>query len=156
MILQHKNLNINQQQNNRAGLTALHFASRNGHIEIVKLLLNQTDIDVNIKAEDGKTPLKLASDNVKSVQAKESTSISEEILQKVCKKCSEQRIKPEDLTPKKVKEILKACKLRKYYNNSVLIYTLLTGVEAPRFKPEVEGHMEIMKLLKEKTTNEKK
>ena len=83
-------------------------------------------------------------DWLKSVQAKESTTISQEILQKVCKKCSEQRIKPEDLTPKKVREILKSCKLRKYYENSVLIYSLLTGVEAPRFKPEVEAKLETM------------
>ena len=83
-------------------------------------------------------------DWLKSVQAKESTTISQEILQKVCKKCSEQRIKPEDLTPKKVREILKSCKLRKYYENSVLIYSLLTGVEAPRFKPEVEAQLETM------------
>ncbi len=83
-------------------------------------------------------------DWLKSVQAKESTTISPEIMQKVCKKCSEQRIKPEDLTPKKVREILKSCKLRKYYENSVLIYSLLTGVEAPRFKPEVEAQLETM------------
>ena len=83
-------------------------------------------------------------DWLKSVQAKESTTISPEILEKVCKKCSEQRIKPEDLTPKKVREILKSCKLRKYYENSVLIYSLLTGHEAPRFKPEVEAKLETM------------
>ena len=40
-------LKINQQ--NTGGMTALHYASANGHTEIVKSLLNHKDIDVNIK-----------------------------------------------------------------------------------------------------------
>ena len=83
-------------------------------------------------------------DWMRSVQAKESTTISPEVLAKVCKKCAEQRLKPEDLTPAKVRSALKACKLRKYYENSVLIYSLLTNKSPPRFKPETEQKLEKM------------
>jgi hypothetical protein len=83
-------------------------------------------------------------DWMRSVQAKESTTISNEVLSKVCKKCAEQRLKPEDLTPTKVRSALKACKLRKYYENSVLIYSLLTNKSPPRFKPETEQKLEKM------------
>lgn len=66
LLLQQKNLNINQQQSplkggGGGGDTALHKASFTGHIEIVKLLLNQTDIQVNIKNRLGYTPLYQAS-----------------------------------------------------------------------------------------------
>ena len=43
-----------------AGWTALHFAAQNGHSEIVKLFIQKTAADLNIKAFDGKTPLHLA------------------------------------------------------------------------------------------------
>ena len=52
-------LNINQQANN--GWTALHWASLNGHPECVKLLLNHSDIDINITDIKGRTPLVYAS-----------------------------------------------------------------------------------------------
>ena len=62
----------------------------------------------------------------------------------MCVKCKEQRIDPESLTPKKVKQLLKECKLRKYYENNVLIYSLLTGKDPPRFEPRVEAKLESM------------
>ena len=83
-------------------------------------------------------------DWLRNVQAKESTTIDPSILEKVCVKCKEQRIDPESLTPKKVKQLLKECKLRKYYENNVLIYSLLTGKDPPRFEPRVEAKLESM------------
>lgn len=83
-------------------------------------------------------------DWLRSVQAKESTTISEEVLDQICRKCLERRINPKDLTPKKIREILKLCRLRKYYENSVLIHSLLTGVQPPRFEPETEHRLEQM------------
>lgn len=83
-------------------------------------------------------------DWMRAVQAKESTTISDEVLEKVCKKCYEQRLTPEDLSPAKIRSALKACKLRKYYENSVMIYSLLTNKSPPRFKPETEAKLEQM------------
>ena len=83
-------------------------------------------------------------DWLRSVQAKESTTISPEIMAQVCQKCVERNINPQDLTPKKVREILKLCRLRKYYENSVLIHSLMTGVQPPRFEPETEARLEQM------------
>ena len=48
-------LNINQQ--NKREWSALHVASFYGHTECVKLLLNHSDIDINITNNDGATPL---------------------------------------------------------------------------------------------------
>ena len=83
-------------------------------------------------------------DWLRSVQAKESTNISQDILDMVCTKCQEQRLSPDDLTPKKIREILKQCKLRKYYENAVLIHSLMTGKQPPRFQPETEYQLEQM------------
>lgn len=83
-------------------------------------------------------------DWLRSVQAKESTTIGQEILDKVMNKLHEMRYKPEDLNPRRIRDALKACKLRKYYENTVLIHSLLTGEEPPRFEPEIEHKMEEM------------
>lgn len=85
-------------------------------------------------------------DWLRSVQAKESTTISQEVLTKVCKKMHEQRVGIKDVTPKKIREALKACKLRKYYENVVLIHSLLTGRKPPRFEPATENTLERMFL----------
>ena len=43
-----------------AGWTALHFAAQNGHSAVIDLFIRNTDVRINIKAFDGKTPLQLA------------------------------------------------------------------------------------------------
>ena len=35
--------------NNQGGRTALHYAAKNGHIEIVKYLIDEHGVDVNIQ-----------------------------------------------------------------------------------------------------------
>ena len=37
--------------------TSLHIASGYGHVEVVKLLLAHPNIDVNVKNDDGRTPV---------------------------------------------------------------------------------------------------
>ena len=86
-------------------------------------------------------------DWLRAVQGKESTTIEESVLQKVSEKLREQRISPDKVTPKKIREALKSCKLRKYYENVVLIHSLLTGIKPPRFKPVIESTLEKMFMM---------
>jgi len=57
LLRDHPDLNINYTI---AYWTALHFASFGGHLEIAKLLLVHPGIDVNKRAQYGKTPLSLS------------------------------------------------------------------------------------------------
>jgi serine/threonine-protein phosphatase 6 regulatory ankyrin repeat subunit B len=44
-LLKHENINVNQQ--NKNGITALMLASQNGHQEIVQMLIENEKIEVN-------------------------------------------------------------------------------------------------------------
>jgi ankyrin repeat protein len=59
MLIQHKNIDINQQNEN--GKTALMLASERGHEDIVKMLLEKENIEINQGDKDGWTALMLAS-----------------------------------------------------------------------------------------------
>ena len=83
-LFQQKNLNcINQQAND--GDTALHSASYSGHTEIVKILLKQTDIQLNIKT-NGETPLDYAKGHTEIVKLLKE---KERFLKAIVKKISE-------------------------------------------------------------------
>ena len=79
---------------------------------------------------------------LRTIQGKESASIPPEILQGVCIELAKKRISAHDVTPPKIRDALKQMKQRKYYENSVLICSLLTGRKPPRFSPEVERTLE--------------
>lgn len=79
---------------------------------------------------------------LKTIQAKESATIPQEILHGVCVEMAKKRVKEDDVTPQRVREALKEMRMRKYYENSVLICSLLTGKKPMRFSPEVEKTLE--------------
>ncbi len=83
---------------------------------------------------------------MKQCQGKEVCNISDAVLDMVCTKLREQQVKPEDVTPGKIRVCLKQLKMRKYYEHVVLIHSMLTGVDAPRFSPSVEAKLETMFL----------
>ena len=53
----HSKINVNWTDANQK--TPLHFACRNGHVEVVKLLLAHPDINVNFRTKYGDTPFSL-------------------------------------------------------------------------------------------------
>ena len=55
--------NIDTTQSNNNGVTTLSVASQNGHLEIVKVLLERDDVDVNRADNDLVTPLNIACAN---------------------------------------------------------------------------------------------
>ena len=79
---------------------------------------------------------------LKTIQGKEGTTIPPEILHGVCWELARRRIQVKDVTPPRVRDCLKAMKKRKYYENSVLISSLLTGKPPQRFSPAVEKLLE--------------
>ena len=83
---------------------------------------------------------------IKSTQGKEICNISDDVLQSVMETMYMYGIEPEKSTPKKVRECLKQCGLRKYYENCTLIWSMLTGKDPPRFTPKVEEKLETMFL----------
>jgi len=75
---------------------------------------------------------------LRCVQGKESVTIPPLLVQAICEELRKKRIKPNDITSKKVRECLKIMRKARYYENVVLITSLLTGKEPPRFTPQVE------------------
>ena len=53
---------VDVNQRNENGATPLYVACRNGHVKVVRVLLEADDVDVNQSAQDGKTPLGRACD----------------------------------------------------------------------------------------------
>lgn len=80
-------------------------------------------------------------------QAKESTEIPTDVLQDVMALLYEQRIARPDILPEHVRNCLKQLRLRKHYENTQLIHSLITGRAAPRFTAEQESKLRQMFLL---------
>jgi len=59
LLKDHPDLNINWPHSHN-GLTALHHASSEDHVEVVKLLLAHPDIDVNLRGKTGLTAIGVA------------------------------------------------------------------------------------------------
>ena len=62
LLREHPTLNVNHKNETRGGWTALHWASQNGHGDIVTLLLHHPAIDVNVKTKGDATPLAVAAE----------------------------------------------------------------------------------------------
>ena len=58
LLRDHPEINVNWSKEG-SGWTSLHAASRNGRVEVVKLLLAHPNIDVNMKSSNGNTPFSL-------------------------------------------------------------------------------------------------
>ena len=80
-------------------------------------------------------------------QAKESAEIPESVLQEVMGILYEQRIERDDITPENVRQALKQLRLRKHYEHTQLVHSLLTGKPAPRFTADQESRLRQMFLL---------
>lgn len=82
---------------------------------------------------------------LQQVQAKENFEIPDEIMNKIMEELYRQRITtPQDITQKKVREVLKTLKLRKAYEHVAQITCKLTGVRPLRIPPEAEETCRLM------------
>ena len=80
-----------------------------------------------------------------SVQAKESSEIPANVLERVMQKLHGNRIDdPAKITNVMVRQALKELKLRRYYENVTLIACLLSGRRPPRLTPEQETQLKLM------------
>jgi len=76
---------------------------------------------------------------LKRTQGKETTNISDEVIDMVRTELTKMRIyNMDDVDHVRVKAILKKLRLHKFYNNSVRITTIVTGKVAPQMSEEQE------------------
>ena len=78
-------------------------------------------------------------------QAKETTQISDEIIEKIRQQIQKERISIENLTNKHAKDILKRLNLNKYYEHIPFIKDKL-GIKPPVMSPELESTYVICSL----------
>jgi hypothetical protein len=76
--------------------------------------------------------------------AKQNYDVPKQILDDVMTVLHRERIKPESVNAKKVREALKEKKHRKYYEHAMLIACNLTGREPPRMEPVMEDRLRSM------------
>jgi hypothetical protein len=78
-------------------------------------------------------------------QAKQTTTIPDEIFEKVLNELKKERITDTSkITTKKIREYLKKLKLNKYYEHIPYIITRIQGKAAPSLTPELEEKLKIM------------
>lgn len=78
-------------------------------------------------------------------QAKESTNVPEEIIERIKIELKKQKIKSkDDITHKKIKEILKKLKYNKYYEHTPYITTMVNGIKPPVMPQQLEDRLRIM------------
>lgn len=73
--------------------------------------------------------------------AKQSCPIPNDVLTAVMETLHRERVKPEVVTARRVREALKTCRLRRWYEHSMLIACKMTGRPPPRMEPEVEERL---------------
>lgn len=77
-------------------------------------------------------------------QAKESMVIPEEVLEKVMGLLVKKGVQEEDITHSIVRSCLKELSLKKYYEHSILLCSMITGKRPPQFTPLEEQQLRIM------------
>jgi hypothetical protein len=82
---------------------------------------------------------------VNQFQAKESTSVPPELIEQLQHEVKKQRIKEKnDLTHRKVREMLKKIHMNKYYEHAPYITTILNGVRPPTMPQALEDRLRLM------------
>lgn len=82
---------------------------------------------------------------ISQVQGKESTDIPPEVYDRILLEINKQRItNMAEITPTKIKQILKSLKLNRYYEHTPHIINRLNGAPTPNFTPEVEEKLRQM------------
>lgn len=80
-------------------------------------------------------------------QAKERTSVPDSLIDHMKSEVKKQRLRaPDDLTHKKVRELLKKLGYNKYYEHTPYITTILCGVQPPTMPTELEEKLRLMFL----------
>ena len=75
---------------------------------------------------------------LQQVQAKESTEITNDVIEKVMEELHNQRVALKDITNAKIREVLKSLKLRKTYEHVAQIKMRITGAQPPRMTADME------------------
>jgi hypothetical protein len=82
---------------------------------------------------------------ISQIQGKETTDIPAEVYDMILLEIKKQKItNMADLTPKKLRGILKKLKLNRYYEHLVHLLSKLTGMDIPHLDPEVEERIRVM------------
>ena len=82
---------------------------------------------------------------INQFQAKESTSVPDELIQQLREEMKKQRMKTAvDLTHRKVREMLKKIHMNKYYEHAPYITTILNGVQPPTMPQALEDRLRLM------------
>lgn len=80
-----------------------------------------------------------------SMQAKEATDIPQSVIDAVMQRLYEERVTcAKEVTGHKVRAVLKALRLRKYYEHTQLIASKITGQPPPRLTPAQEEKIKLM------------
>ncbi len=79
-------------------------------------------------------------------QGNETTDISEEIFDKIRQDIKKYRISDSELTPIRMREILRRLGLNKQYEHDAYIINRLTGLPSHKLDPEIEAQFKIMFL----------
>lgn len=78
-------------------------------------------------------------------QAKERTSVPDVLIEQMKQEVRKQKLRaPDDLTHKKVRELLKKLGFNKYYEHTPYITTILCGVQPPTMNTELEEKLRLM------------
>lgn len=82
---------------------------------------------------------------ISQIQGKETTDIPTEVYDMILLEIKKQKItNMAELTPKKLRGILKKLKLNRYYEHLVHLLSKLTGLDIPHLDPEVEERIRVM------------
>ena len=80
---------------------------------------------------------------VNTTMAKQNCDVPEDVKLQVMKVLVRDRVAPDSVNARRVREVLKELKLRKWYEHAMLIACILTGREPPRMTPDMEDQLKL-------------
>lgn len=84
---------------------------------------------------------------LRHIQGKETSEVPDDIMEQVITRLDEDRVtRIQDVTIERVRQVLRALKLRKYYDHATHIWCRLTGKKPPRFTPLQEMKLKVQFL----------